>query len=80
MNFNPANNMILSDGSISIKNLMFAAHQKARRDMESFKASRLYTEAEAAYWTYGRYFREAIKWAWDRARTLKALVAKGYVA
>lgn len=80
MNFNPANNMLLSDGSFSVRNIMLAAHQKARREMTEYQKSRLYTADDAVFWTYARHFKEAIQWAWDRVRSLKSLVAKGCVA
>lgn len=75
MNFNPANHLVLSNGAISTVNLMRAAHAKAKREMTEFRASRLCGEAEAKFWTYARHFKEAIQWAWDRAKQMQRLVA-----
>ncbi len=68
MTFRPAQHMVLSTGEISIKNLMLAAHEKAKREMAEFRVSRFYTADDAAYWTYSRHFKEAIQWAWDYAK------------
>ncbi|ACF01548.1 hypothetical protein Rpal_3042 [Rhodopseudomonas palustris TIE-1] len=72
---NPADFLILSDGSVSLRNVMRAAHQKARR-----------RAAEYAEWSarqdprdqlavpYSQFFAEAIRWAWDRVRITRNLI------
>lgn len=76
MTFRPANHLILSTGRISARNVMLAAHEKAKREMLAFRNSRLYTADDAAYWTYARHSQEAIKWAWDRAHQAQRLAAR----
>lgn len=73
---NPANHLILSTGEISFRNVMLAAHEKARREMAEFRKSRLYTADDAAYWTYARHFKEALAWAMGRANQAKRMTAR----
>ena len=57
---NYANHLLNADRSINISHLMKAAHAKAKAAKAGYPA-----------WPYSQHFKEAIQWAWDRAKQMQ---------
>jgi hypothetical protein len=77
---NPAEHLILSDCSNSIRNVMRAAHERAKRrqaDHNAWRAEKTYPAGhplERIAVPYSQFFQETLQWAWDRARTTRRLI------
>lgn len=69
-NMNFANLLILSDGSISSRNLMRAAHAKAK----ALASTRAELQMRfGATRTYAQDFKEALRTMWDRAHQMQRM-------
>lgn len=72
---NPADFLILSDGSVSLRNVMRAAHQKARRRFaEHSEWLARQDPRDVIPTTYAEHLKDALAWAWDRARITQNLI------
>jgi hypothetical protein len=67
---NYANNLILSNGEVSIKNVMRAAHAKAKAGASDRATLQLHFGTKRIY---AEDFKEALQFMWDRAHQMQRM-------